>query len=385
MTHNKVIVFGCGHGGLATIRALGKRGIPVIAVTHDSHEFGLSSKYIDETVIGPPPSDTSALLEFLLKRSEEWRGALLLENTDQYAVALATHKQQLSEFYRIITPDLDITRIFIDKDKTYEIADQAGVPHPAIFHVRQPEDIEKAIAAMSLPLIIKPVRSHEFFQKFNKKMFIAESVDELHRILTDVQKANLEVVLQEIIPGDDTGTLESVSIYIDKAGDIRTEVFNVKLRQIPPMWGVMRVGKTVPPIADVQEHARNLLRAADFRGFADIEFKRDPRDGLPKLIEANIRLSQNLQLTVASGVDVPWMIYQDYVEDTIETATDYQSTYYIDLIHDLGYSLVREPRKTFMSFLTFVKPYLSRHKTFAVWALTDPKPFLKQVRNKLAR
>ena len=41
----KAIVFRCYVGGLAIIRSLGRRGIPVVAVDYHSKALGFSSKY----------------------------------------------------------------------------------------------------------------------------------------------------------------------------------------------------------------------------------------------------------------------------------------------------------------------------------------------------
>lgn len=379
---SKVVILGCTQGGLAAIRSLGRRNIPIIAVAESDVDFGIYSKYVTERVLCPSPTDPQAFVEWLLSRGDEWAGALILETADVFSVALAMHKEALQAVYTLITPDLDITQTFIEKDKSYQLAEAAGVPYPTLIHPQTIEELDAAISSLTFPVMIKPILSHEFVKIFNKKLFIADDADELRQRFAETQAAQLDVVIQEIIMGKDETSLESLSVYIDRNGVVRGEVFNIKLRQIPSMWGVMRVGQSVMPIDDIRNYSHQLLRAANFRGFADLEFKRDMRDGLPKLIEVNIRLPQNLQMLIASGVDFPWLIYQDVMMGQAESSIVYQPTYYIDAIHDFFYSVRREPQKI-LNAPKFFKPYLSRNKTFPVLAMDDMKPFAYALKAKL--
>ena len=373
---NKVIVAGCQHGGLAVIRTLGKQGIPIIAISYKETDFGLASRYVVERAISPHPKDTRAFADFLLERAADWEGSLILEAEDYYAAALSAHKAELCQKYRMITPDWNITQIFLEKDRTYALADECHVPHPALFQPKTMADLEEIIPKTAFPIMIKPVLSHEFVNQFDTKLFIIQNVDELRRRFGQTVEHNLNVMIQEIIPGTDERALESVEIYVNSAGQIAAEQFNVKLRQTPPMFGVMRAGETVPPINDIREYAHTMLQHIDYRGFASFEFKRDGRDGLPKLIEVNIRQPRNGQLLIASGTDIPWVIYQDLMLNKQESKLDYNHVYFIDMIPDVGNTLFREPH-ILLNLPKFLKPYFSRHKTFAVYSASDTKPFVR--------
>ena len=56
-----------------------------------------------------------------------------------------------------------------------------------------------------------------------------------------------------------------------------------------------------------------LLRALEFRGISQVEFKLDPRTGAYKLIEVNPRLWQWHGLATACGVDLTHIAYLDLV------------------------------------------------------------------------
>src|SRR5206468_12795896 len=67
--------------------------------------------------------------------------------------------------------------------------------------------------------------------------------------------------------------------------------------------------ESTPPPPDMAEAARTLLEALQWHGVAMVEFKRDARDGLPRLMEINGRFWNSLPLAIASGVDFPFLLY----------------------------------------------------------------------------
>jgi predicted ATP-grasp superfamily ATP-dependent carboligase len=385
LPRGKVIVAGCTHGGLSLIRSLGKRGLHVIAMTYNPAEHALASKYINEKAICPHPRDEQAFVDFLLQKAPDWSGALILETNDYYASALARHKTALADHYRLLVPDWEVSQIFIEKDRTYALAKACGVLHPGIFEPSTMAELEAIIDQVAFPAMVKPVRSHEFVARFGVKLFPVQTADELRTAFRRTIDAGVAVIIAEVIPGTDYKTLERVTIYINTRGDIAAEMYNLKLRQTPPMFGMNRVGVTVPLMPEVREEALKLLRASGFRGHASIEFKRDPRDHKLKLIEVNIRLPADTQLAIAAGIDIPWMVYQDIVEDNQITEMSYRpNTYYIHLLTDLIDALTKD-RDRRHHIARYFEPYLARRKTFAYLSFSDPQPFLHEVWGRLGR
>ena len=147
----------------------------------------------------------------------------------------------------------------------------------------------------------------------------------------------------------------------------------------------MRGGRSVPPIPDVREATRALLSAVDFRGYASAEFKRDPRDGRPKLIEVNVRLPRNAALMARSGIDFARLVYADLVDEVATPVIDpvIPSTF-IDLTADLGNLLTRD-RGMLRRPARVVGPYLARRKLEAVWSWSDTKPMATMIAARLRR
>lgn len=375
----KVIVIGCNVGGLAVIRSLGRRGIDVIALSHNPADFAHTSKYVTEYAECPHPSDEGAFIDFLLDRADRWGGALILETGDYHAVALAKHKPELVAHYRLVTPDWDMLRRFIEKQHTYALADECGVPHPRTLTPTSRADLDATRDNGLFPCILKPIRSHEFVRLFKTKSFTIRDFDMLVEKFALCQEADQPVMIQEIIPGSDAN-LERVQTYVNSDGNFSALFFNNKVRQNPPQFGVMRVGVSTPRNPDVEELTCRLLTHMGYRGYCSVEFKRDPRDGLLKLIEINARMPRSGWLAIASGVDFPWLIYQDLVHRNPVIVDSYiEHSYMIELYADVLNALWRDNRRA-IGLRGYLRPYLARHRVFAVLSWRDPKPFLAQTR-----
>lgn len=384
-----VVVAGCRHGGLAVTRALGPLGFRITAVTPDPDEFGTASRYVSEVAVCPPPQDEEAFAAFLLRHCHRWRGALVLETEDPYTIALGRWKEELlTAGYRVAAPHWEQSRWFLEKHRTDALADSVGVPRPRLHHPRSSSQLAEAIADLRFPLLVKPVRSSDFVARFGTKLWVVADASELIERFDMATAHGIEVVLQEMIPGTDAATLESVEVYVNGDGSWGGDQCNIKLRQAPPMWGVMRVGRSVPMIEDVRDHTRRLLDAAGYSGYASAEFKRDPRDGQAKLIEVNARLPRNGQLMLASGTNFPLLIYRDLVEGVPSRPQPVRPTWFIDVVADVGTTVVRD-RAQLRRPRDLVRPYLARRKAFAVLSRRDPRPFLSmlgsRVRKRLGR
>ena len=116
-------------------------------------------------------------------------------------------------------------------------------------------------------------------------------------------------MVQELIPGGDD-ELYTVGSYIAADGAVLGLFSGRKLRQSPPGIGTCRVGEAVWVQENV-DAALRLLRAFDFHGVSQVEFKRDPRDGRFKLMEVNPRLWLWHGLAAALGVDFARIAYLD--------------------------------------------------------------------------
>ncbi len=376
MSMDKVIVVGCFVPGLAVVRALANKNLHVIALTYSENDIAQHSRYVSEVVRVPhPETEPERFLDCLLANGERWKGALVLESADHTAVVLSRHKEALSKYYRIVTPDWEVFEKFIQKENTYALAAQCGVPYPKSQVLGSLEQLDGSPEIL-YPCILKPARSYEFLSRFHVKNFMVQNGTQLREKYQLCQEAGVPMILQEIVPGPDEN-LFKLQGYINSRGDMAGKFFHRKLRQNPPRFGVMRVGISTERYPEVEESTQRLLCQVNYRGYFSIEFKRDPRDGQLKLMENNCRLVRCGLLATASGINYPWMIYLDLVKNQQIDITDYKvGTYWIELYADLSNSIFHQDEEQ-ISLRDYVRPYLARDKAFAELDFHDLGPFMQ--------
>lgn len=367
-----VIVVGGYTPGLAVIRALGARGVPVVLVGYDGRDMGQSSRWVQEALVGPHPErDPERFVVFLVELAARWPGAMVVPTSDRSLAAVSAHAGRLEAAGHVVAaPAAQTVRTCLRKVDTYALAEQAGVPSPATTMVTDDAGVRAYAARAPFPAVLKPVLSHRYYEVFGRKW---TRVDGLEHALAEfrlARAAELDVILQELIPGDELCGANYNAYFAD--GEPLVEMTAAKIRNSPAETGspCAVVSRELP---DLLEPGRRMLRALNYRGFANIEFKRDPRDGLYKIIEVNARHNLSAMLAYRCGVNFPLLQYRHLMYGQLPTPTDYrQGVYWIDVTRDLkeAMSYLRRPDYTLARFL---RPYLGPHVA-AVWDVHDPGP-----------
>jgi predicted ATP-grasp superfamily ATP-dependent carboligase len=198
----------------------------------------------------------------------------------------------------------------------------------------------------------------EFRRVFKRQSFRCETRAELDEAWE--RASPYDPLVQELIPGGDE-ELYSLGSYLSADGEALGLFCGRKLRQTPPGVGTARVGEAVW-VDEVVEQGLALVRGLGVRGIAQTEFKRDPRDGVFKLMEVNPRLWQWHGLAAACGVDLPRIAYWDLLGARLPPARSNGTSKRWAISHMAGTrpALVRPP-------------YVE-----AVFARDDPGPALAQ-------
>ena len=374
---DQVIVIGCYVPGVAVVRALANKGVYLVAMTYSGNDIAHLSKYVSESVRIPnPEKEVEQFIDFLISNGDRWQGALILETADHTAVPLSKYKSELSNYYKIVTPDWSILSQFIQKEQTYALAQACDIPHPESFTSTSLESLEKIIAKITFPCILKPQRSHDFVNRFKVKNFEVNNDAELISKFKLCLEAEQPVIIQEIIPGPDSN-LYKLQGYINTRGEMVAKFFHRKVRQNPPRFGVMRVGISTERDPEVEQLTERILGHVGYRGYFSIEFKKDLRDNKLKLTENNCRMPRSGCLAIASGVNFPWIIYLDLVKNQQIDVLNYKKgVYWIELYADISNSIINHNKED-IGLRDYLRPYLARDKTFAVFDIHDMKPFLK--------
>jgi predicted ATP-grasp superfamily ATP-dependent carboligase len=127
-------------------------------------------------------------------------------------------------------------------------------------------------------------------------------------------------LIQEWIPNG-AGTY-GFSALFDEASSVKAVFIHKKLRTYPIQGGPSTLREGVQH-SQIMELGLSLLKSLNWTGVAMAEFKVDPRDGIPKLMEINPRFWGSLHLAILSGVDFPYLILKMARGETVEPVLHY--------------------------------------------------------------
>jgi predicted ATP-grasp superfamily ATP-dependent carboligase len=335
------VVVGVGWvAGLAAIRSLGRAGIRVLAVDDRSSALGFRSRYAEPHVA--PTRTGDDYIAFLRSLGP----GVVFPTHDDDLETIARHRSELD--LTCPFPAWQILGRAQDKREQVAAAIRAGVPVPAT--ADEPGD------ELGLPALVKPARAPQFRRRFGVKAFRCETRAELEDAFG--RAAEFEPLVQEWIPGDDDA-LYTLGSYIGEDGRALGIFSGRKLRQTPRSIGTARVAEAVW-VDQVVDQGLALIRELGLWGISQVEFKRDPRDGLFKLIEVNPRLWEWHGLAAACGVDLPLIAYRDVTGEEVEPVRmrDHGKRWAITLARRAR----PRPQRP---------PYVD-----AMWARDDPRPAL---------
>lgn len=296
---------------------------------------------------------------------------------------IATRRAELVELgYTPTEADDEVLLAMLDKEKTFELATKAGIEAPWVKTVRTAEEAKQAAARVKFPCALKPRHSHLFGHQFaSGKAFVVENEAELEEALATTREAGVEMMITEIVPGPDHGTCSYYS-YIDENGEPLFHVTKRKLRQNPPWFG-FGCYHTTDWIPEVAELGLAFFQGVGVRGMANVEFKRDERDGRLKLIECNHRLTAATEQLRRAGADIPLFTYRKTlglpVPDSMPYRTGVGYWYPLSDLRALG-EYRRHGEWTIGSWLRSV----ARPQTFPLASLRDPGPSLASFARRVA-
>jgi predicted ATP-grasp superfamily ATP-dependent carboligase len=229
--------------------------------------------------------------------------------SDDCVELVARHRPLLEELgYTPYLGDDAVTLAMLDKGETYRLARELGVPTPEHVLLRSPDDVAAAGDRLTYPCCLKPLQSHRYGRRMGtgKVLFVHDRRD-LDQLIARASSAGVDMMITEVIPGTDDQIYGYVT-YLDDDGEPLVHFVERKLRQDPIHFGngCYRKSQWDDEIARL---GLRLCQGTGLRGVAHVEFKRDARDGTPKLMECNNRFDLCLELIAGAGIDLPLLVY----------------------------------------------------------------------------
>jgi D-aspartate ligase len=367
------IVLGSKKVGLGIIRSLGLKNIPVDTIYYNKNDYGHVSKHSNRSFFAPHPSENEQkFIEFLLAYNKNSRRGVLFPSDDDSLAAVAKYKKELSERFIVPVNNWNNIKKLIDHETVFETAHKYGVPAPRSFKPLDYEQAESFAKEVGFPVILRPAKGNVLKDIFKTDSILIENSSRLKNFFLIAQKFNKYVILEEYIPGE-TDQVNYCSYYVK--GKPILEFSSLNLRVSPTSSGIPRVlsSRYIP---ELFSPARAILSAFKYRGFSCIEFKKDSRSGVYKILKITPRFNANIPLATECGINFPYHIYVHSLKGIIpEEQTFYkEGIYWIDPGQDLA-DVLRH--REFLSKDNWIKPYFMK-KVFSIPSIKDPMPGIKR-------
>ena len=337
MTNGRALVFDAERRqALVAIRSLGHRGIDVTAASDLRMNAGAASKYVDRRIRYPPPQDDpKAFINRIESEIRHQEYDVLFPIANPTVIPIVDARDRLEPYATIPFPNTDTLHIGMDKKRTIEAAREAGVPHPKTL---SPDrlDLDAVAAELGYPVVLKPRQGAG-----RVGVSVCDTPAELEAAYADTDDRHRPLLIQEFIP--DGGERGVYTLY-DWSSELKAVTVQQRIRANPPEGGTSTLRKTVQD-PDLISLTDDLLSTLGWQGVAMAEFRLDPRDGMPKLMEINPRFWGSLALSVGAGVDFPHLLYQLATTGECETALDYKvGVQARHLLGDIAHLLAREDK-----------------------------------------
>ena len=309
-------MIGGEHPGLGVARSLGRRGIPVY-VLDDQYSVSNFSRYVERSIRVKDLRDERKTISEVLEVGHRFnlRNWVLYPTRDETVAAFSRNRSELASFFRVTTPDWDSTRWAWNKRNTYELAERLDIPCPQTFAPKSADELPALFS--KLPLALKPAVKENFFYATGAKAWRAETPKQLQDIYTEAARQidPAHILIQEIIPGDGQRQLSYCAFYKD--GQVHSSLLARRARQHPREFGRAATYVETVEVPLIEELSERFLKAIDYYGLVEIEYKQDPRDGKFKLLDVNARTWGFHALGLVAGVDFPYLLFADQIGKSV--------------------------------------------------------------------
>lgn len=320
-----VIVLNTHYSGLAIARDIGRIGVRVVGLTASPELPGNASRWLEYRPSPDSLSAPAALADFLatLATSLESPG-ILLPTRDHDVNFVAQYYDELRKHYLIAQPDRPVLDRVMNKESLAEIAGSLGLAVPNAVTIRDPGELPLA-RDLRFPCVCKPLYASQWRRAGvwdavgRQKALRVDDYSALQGFYRGFAHLDPVVTVQEWVEGGEDA-LQIFGSYCNDRHDVLASFTARKRLQYPALAGTGIVVEALhlPPIV---EPSRALLKALQFRGISEIEYKRDSRNGRLYLIEINPRHWDQHGLGTAVGVNLTEVLYRDLTSQTVRPMT----------------------------------------------------------------
>ncbi len=304
------------------MRSLAKRQINVTCASDNPRAASFFSRYCGGKVIYPSyEENTHRFITALQAIVKGKRFDTLIPSTDPTLLAISENREQLSRYVSLPFPSHESVLKALDKSLTIKTAIENNVPIPRTYFVKNAQDLLSVSRVIKYPATVKPRLSHA---RRNGRIIARRSTyvsngSQLVGAYRMIHKDFPYPLVQEYVYGQNY----SVAVLFNHGKLVAACCIKVS-RGIPVTGGTSVLRESVHLDPMMLQHSARLLKALDWHGIAEVEFKLDSQDLKPKLMEINARFWASLNVAIESGIDFPYMLYRLTVDGKVKPAFNYR-------------------------------------------------------------
>jgi len=356
---------------LAAVRALGGQGIRVTVGESTRLATAAFSRHCHKAVVYPSPFfRPTEFIDYLHSKLSFRSYQMLLPMEDETLDLISQYYDDFSKLTYLPIVSYQKLSLAKRKDKVLLLAQKLGIPTPKTWFIDDLTQLNSLKETLPFPVVIKP-------KKGSGAVGVAypESPEELTAQYPLIHRQFPFPMIQEMIPHQGPGY--GASILINENGQVKAWFVHKRLREYPVTGGASTLRESVKR-DDIRDMAVELLKALDWFGVAMVEFKLDPRDGLPKLMEVNPRFWGSLSLAITAGVNFPYLLYRMSRGEKFQPVNNYQigkkSRWLLpgDILH-----FIHHPQRSRLTSEFF--NFWDANTVYDIISLKDPLPTLARI------
>ena len=347
-----------------------------MAADTDHLAISFFSRYCSRRLVYPNPVKAeTAFASCILRELEQHQHDLIVPMFDLTLLPLARSKPELERLTRF--PFLDFEGLMQGRDKarTVAIAQRCGIKVPDTHIVDSSGEAERAAASVGLPVVIRPRESEG-----SAGVRLVERIEDVSPVWSAVSGLHGPTIVQQYVPWG--GFTYDVDVLMNFQSEPRAVFVAKRVRTYPPLAGPTACGQGVryPELADM---AVRLLKEMHWCGPAEVEFRVDPRDGQPTLMEVNPRLWGSLYTATVAGIDFPYMLYRMAMDGDVEPVSAYRTDrrarylFTLDLL-----CMATHPRRRSIA-MEWLRDFFDPRTSTLLLSWRDPLPLLGKLLGSL--
>jgi len=369
------VILGLGINGLGIARSLGAKGIEVWGIHDRYDDFGRYSRHCNAVLFPPLMNGKEEFLQKLINQFGNAKNRpVLFMQSDLYVMFVSQNRSLLKKYFRFSLPDHELLMTLVSKERSAQFVVSKGLKIPETYFLDKKKTIEKNIEKIKYPCLMKPVDS--FSTSFEKKTLIFSDKNLLEAFLRERGELIGRVIIQQIIPGGDTNTYQATT-YVSEDAKIFPIFTMRKIRQRPPDFGITSYGIS-EEVPQIREKVQNFIKSMPYYGFISVEFKQHPQTMEWIYIELNPRLPYYNKLIYDSGINFPYIYYNDLLglnPGVTSIRRQRNGVRWIYLVGDF-YSFKQKYSQGHINFFNWFMSVI-KSNSYAVFDGKDLTPFLR--------